>query len=76
MQRKFKKYEKDLGLTPETENLGCKRMWADFSWGGSSNKMLYFVKGDWGTTICKAVNWETPYPAFERDNYKRCVCKE
>lgn len=57
MQEQFVSYEQDLGLTPDTQNLGCKRMWADFAWGGSSNKMLYFVKGDWGTTICKAVGW-------------------
>jgi hypothetical protein len=57
MKRKFLKYEEDLGLAADTENLGCRRMYADFSWGGSSNKMLYFTKGNWGTETCKAVGW-------------------
>lgn len=50
-------------------------MWADFAWGGSSNKIIFFAR-DWSSDQCKMVTWPTAYSAFVRDGYKKCVCKE
>lgn len=47
----FKSYEEDLGLAAETQNLNCERMWSDFAWGGSSNKIQYFSK-KWDSEKC------------------------
>lgn len=65
----------DLGGVPDTQNINCVNMWAAFAWNGSSNKILFFAR-DWSSSMCKAVTWPTAYSAFERDGYKKCVCKE
>ena len=75
MQKKYKENQTALGLKPDTQNLGCKHMQIAFSYSSSQNQKLYFTKG-WGTERCQAVAWETTYSAFERDDYKRCVCIE
>ena len=71
---KFTEFMSDLGLSESSET-GCSEMWTDFSWTGSSNKILYFAR-DWSSDKCKPVNWATEYSAFVRDGYKKCVCKE
>lgn len=62
-------------MTPDSDNLGCRRMWSNFAWGGSQNVNMYFAK-KWNQEACQVVGWQTEYSAFERDGYKRCVCKE
>ena len=71
---KFVELMGDMGMQ-ESSDLECAAMWQDFSWTGSSNKILFFAR-DWGSDKCKAVNWATNYSAFVRDGYKKCVCSE
>ena len=62
-----------MGLSVETENKGCKRMWPNFAHAGWGGKQLYFTP-HWSGDECKAVNWATEYNALDRDGYKKCVC--
>lgn len=49
-------------------------MHAAFSWNGSQNINMYFTK-KWNQEECSLVGYATEFSAFERDGYKRCVCK-
>lgn len=51
IQERYNTHLVEIGLEPESDT-GCARMYADFSWSGSQNKMIYFD-----------TNWSAPNDA-------------
>ena len=77
----YKNFSSYLNVdVPEEEVLGCKGM-QQFASGGNGALKIYWEQ-DWGydankpdgkTYACKLVGYQTPYSAFKKGDYTKCV---
>lgn len=74
----FKKQDDQSSLSSATETgLSCTGMTAMTTYNDGAGDVKNYFEKRWDSPLntCKLVPWQTEFPLYAIDSYKRCVCK-